>query len=83
MQTEQIRLLRGLQSLGGPGETWALRGVRGAKVGGDQGPWDGWENQFTHTHYGHRGLLHVLMGTVHTYMGKRVHKHEILIYREG
>lgn len=24
----------------------------------------------THTHYGHRGLLHVLMGTVHTYMGK-------------
>lgn len=29
----------------------------------------------SHTHHGHKGLLHVLMGTVHAHIGKRVHKH--------
>lgn len=29
----------------------------------------------SHTHHGHKGLLHVLMGTVHAHIGKCVHKH--------
>lgn len=33
-----------------------------------------------HTHYGHRGLLHVLMGTVHTYMGKHVSTSTVLVF---
>lgn len=33
------------------------------------------ERTSSHTHHGHKGLLHVLMGTVHAHMGKRVHKH--------
>ena len=34
----------------------------------------------THTHYGHRGLLHVLMGTRHTYMGKHVSTSTVLVF---
>lgn len=38
------------------------------------------ERTSSHTHHGHKGLLHVLMGTVHADMGKRVQQAQFLLF---
>lgn len=54
-----------------------MRGVRGTKEGGDQDLGKGGRTS-SHTHLGHRGLLHVLMGSAHAHMGKHVSTSTVL-----
>ena len=56
--------------------------MRGVKEGGDQDLDGTGGRTSSHTHHGHGGLLHVLTGTVHAHMGKKVSTSTVLLFTE-